>query len=423
VSLRHRIRKRDAFHVYLGMEGAMSLLLGLSFTLNLVYHVTVVHLNPLQLVLVGTLLETVIFLFEVPTGIVADVVSRRLSILVGILLMGFGAAVEGSFPHFTVVLLSQVFWGLGATFTSGASQAWIADEVGEERAGRAFVRGAQARQIGGVIGILGAVALGSISIQLPIVLGGVLMMLLGALLALIMPEDGFMPAPAGERTSRQQMIHTLRGGLRLVRGRTILLIFLGVSAIHGLYSEGFDRLWTAHLLADFTLPHGGGLSTVMWFGMISMASMLLSILATEIVRRRVDMRRERVMARALILFQGTMVAAIILFGVAGSFALALSAYLAAAVLRSVGEPLLAAWMNLHIESGVRATVFSMNSQVNAIGEIAGGPVVGAIGTVGSLRAALVVTGLILSPVLALYARALRLGRHTIMDAGVPAALE
>ena len=37
------------------------------------------------------------------------------------------------------MLAAQVIWGLGATFISGALEAWIADEVGEERAGHAYL--------------------------------------------------------------------------------------------------------------------------------------------------------------------------------------------------------------------------------------------------------------------------------------------
>jgi DHA3 family tetracycline resistance protein-like MFS transporter len=100
----------------------------------MVYHITVVRLNPLQLVLVGTILEGTVFLCEIPTGALADVKSRRLSIIIGYFLIGLGFVVEGSLPYFAAVAFAQVLWGLGYTFTSGATQAWIADEIGSERA-------------------------------------------------------------------------------------------------------------------------------------------------------------------------------------------------------------------------------------------------------------------------------------------------
>ena len=57
------------------------------------------------------------------------------------------------------------------TFTSGATQAWIEDETGEERAGEAFLRGSQAGQAGGLIAIPISIALGSVTVRLPILLG------------------------------------------------------------------------------------------------------------------------------------------------------------------------------------------------------------------------------------------------------------
>ena len=114
-------------------------------TVSAVYRITEVGLNPLQLILVGTVLETSAFLSEIPTGVVADVHSRRLSIIIGYFLIGVGFIVEGSFAIFGTILLAQVLWGIGFTFTSGAEEAWIADEVGEQGVGSIFLRGAQVR--------------------------------------------------------------------------------------------------------------------------------------------------------------------------------------------------------------------------------------------------------------------------------------
>ena len=165
-------KQKTAFPVYLFLTGISALSFTLVFTVNMLYQVTVVELNPLQLVLVGTVLEGTVFLFEIPTGIVADVYSRRLSILIGVFLTGIAFIIEGTIPRFAAVLTTQVLWGIGYTFTSGATQAWIADEVGDERAGNAFMRGSQVGMIAGLVGIPISVGLGSIHIQLPIVLGG-----------------------------------------------------------------------------------------------------------------------------------------------------------------------------------------------------------------------------------------------------------
>jgi MFS transporter, DHA3 family, tetracycline resistance protein len=414
-------KKRDAYAVFLGMQGAVSLFFALIFTVNLVYQVDVVHLNPLQMVLVGTMLEGTIFLFEIPTGIVADVYSRRLSIIIGYLLIGLGFVVEGSIAHFEAVLLGQILWGLGYTFTSGATQAWIADEVGDDRAGQAFLRGSQVGSLGGLIGIPLSAALANLHIRLPIVLGGGLFLVLGIALALTMTENGFAPTPASERESWRTMVRTFRDGLRLVRGRSVLMAFVGLSIFYGLYSEALDRLWAAHLLKNFTLPTMGGLKSVTWFGIIGMAGMLLSMLSTEIVRRRIDTTHPRPLVRVLFALSGGMVIAIFAFGLAGRFGIALAAYLTFGMLRNTSGPLFTAWISPHIESNVRATVFSMTSQVDAISQVAGGPVLGFIGKQFSIRAAILTAGVVLSPVLWLYARLLRREPDVIVPA--PAAAD
>ena len=85
----------------------------------------------------------------------------------------------------------------------------------------------------------------------------------------------------------------------------------------------------------------------------------------------------------------------------------MAAYFVATTLRHVSGPLEQAWLNRHVDSSVRATMFSMAGQVNAIGQIAGGPGIGLIGSRVSLRAALTASGLLLAPITLLYARALR----------------
>lgn len=69
---------------------------------------TVLELDPLQMVLVGTALESSIFLFEIPTGVVADTISRRTSIIIGVFLIGSGFVVQASFQSFVFILIAQV---------------------------------------------------------------------------------------------------------------------------------------------------------------------------------------------------------------------------------------------------------------------------------------------------------------------------
>lgn len=102
--------KLNAKTVYIFIQFSASVFFAMMFTVTSLYEATVAGLTPVQLILVGTTLEISAFVFEVPTGIVADVYSRRLSIIIGYILMGVGFLVEGFFPAFLPILLAQVIW-------------------------------------------------------------------------------------------------------------------------------------------------------------------------------------------------------------------------------------------------------------------------------------------------------------------------
>ncbi|HEU5349694.1 MAG TPA: MFS transporter, partial [Ktedonobacterales bacterium] len=237
--------RRNAYGVYLLLSGLSTAFLNLYGTMATVYRVTTVGLDPLQLVLVGTALEGACFLVGIPTGIFADIFSRRLLVVIGFLLEGMGFALEGAIPHFETILLAQALWGSGAMCLDGAIEAWIAGEVGDRRLGHIFIRASQAGQLGGIAGILGAGLLASISYNLPLLVAGALMFTLGIAAAFLMPETAFRPPErAGEvsRTAWHSMSETLQQSTRLVRRSPILLTLLAVAAVYGMSSEGFDRL-------------------------------------------------------------------------------------------------------------------------------------------------------------------------------------
>ncbi len=397
------MKKLDAYTTYLilsGWDGAISWLI---FTVSAIYQVTIVGLNPLQLVLVGTTLELTAFICEVPTGVVADVYSRKLSMIIGYVMIGVGFIVEGMFPFFATVLLAQVIWGAGWTFTSGATEAWLTDEIGEQNAGRAFLRAAQVAQITMLIGVVVSVFIGNERVNLPIIMGGISFIALGIFLAMFMPETGFHPTPRENRNSFQQMWHTFRDGVAMIRKRPALKTVMGIGLFWGLHSEGVDRLWTPFLLA-FAFPPSAGLTTVAWFGIIRIGSALIGIVLNEVIHRRVKMDDESAIRRTLFALNGFVFVSLVAFALAFNFPMAVIAFWGWSILRQTCGPLHTTWVNQRLDPQVRATVNSMTAQVDALGQIIGGPIVGAIGTAISLRAALLSAATIFSPALGLFAK-------------------
>jgi MFS transporter, DHA3 family, tetracycline resistance protein len=369
-----------------------------------VYYVTTVGLDPLQLVLVGTVLEGTIILFEVPTGVVADVYSRRLSVILGRLLFGVAFVLEGSVPAFAAILVAEVIRGVGETFLSGASQAWLAGEVGEARIGSIFLRAAQGRRAAGLIGIAAGVALASVQLNLAVIVGGCLSIGLAGFLAISMPESGFRPVARATQAPFAAMGHIVGTSMRSLRSNPLLLVFVGIAAAAGASSEGFDRLWEAHLLTSFSFPEVGSLQPVVWFGVLNAVGALLGIVAIQAVVR-LDVNDDRRVARVLIVLQCGWVLSVFVFGLSSSFVVAALAFWCKRVVDSMSEPLFNAWQTRVIPSEVRATVLSALGQGDALGQVVGGPFVGAIGTVISIRAAMVAASVLHTGVLALLLRA------------------
>jgi DHA3 family tetracycline resistance protein-like MFS transporter len=397
----------EAYRVYLVMNAVVTFASALMFTVMAIYYVVQVKMDPLQLVLVGTAVESTIFIFEIPTGIVADMVSRRLSVIAGMFILGAAFVLEGSLPVFAAILLAEALRGVGETFLSGAKEAWLAGEVGDQYVGTVMLRSGQLDRLAGIAGIIASVALASLQLNLPIVIGGGLYLALGVFLALRMREHGFSPTPREERTTWQTMRHTFREGRQVVRRSQVLLMLLGVAFVAGAASEGFDRLNEAHLLTNFTFPLAGTFQPVVWFGVIGVAGDLVSLAVTEVVRKRLEAisRVPIATARALRILSSFMITAAIVFGLAGSFALAVVMLMLHGLCRSVIRPLYNAWLIQNVDPAVRATVLSMVGQTDAIGQVAGGPGIGLIGSLVSIRAAIVSAGVLLAPVLLLYSRA------------------
>ncbi len=405
--MRRRVLAADL--VYLVISSGGGFFFTVAFTLSALYRIREAGLSPLQLVLLGTALEGAVLLFEVPTGVVADIYSRRLSVIIGYALIGVGITLEGAIPRFETILIAQMIWGIGVTFTSGAETAWIADEIGEDRAGRLFLRAAQLGQAGAVVGIVVSVALASVHLALPMLIAGPLFLAMAGFLVIAMPEHGFRPLPRGERTTWQTGLHTAQSGFRDVRRHHILGTIFLIIAISGAASEAFDRLWELQLLDVSDFPSFGDLGDPVWFGLVDIGSLLISIVAAEIVRRRLNLGDVRAVARMLLIFNTGLVAAVMLFGLAWGFTSAVGAYWAVLLFRRLNGPLQAAWINRGLDPATRATVISLGNQSDALGQVAGGPVLGAIASGVSVRAALLTAGVILSPVMFLYGRTLRRG--------------
>jgi DHA3 family tetracycline resistance protein-like MFS transporter len=402
------MRRPSAHRTWIAYKAVEAFAFAVGWTVAPVFFVRELDFSPLELVLAGTALEVAYFAFEIPTGIVADTYGRRLSIIAGVAGLGLGFVATGFANGVWLVLVAAAFMGFMWTFKSGADEAWITDEVGVDAAGRSFQAGAQGARIGALAGIGAAVALALVDLRLPIVAGGVVMLILACALVLVMRETNFVSARVDGASAPVSMARTARQGGTLIRRNPLLLFIVGIAFFLGASDEGFDRLWEAHFLVDVGVPDFGGLDQVVWFGVLAAGAMLLAILVAQPLSRRFSELSPAGMAKTLLISDALRIGALLAFAFATSFAVALAAFWAARVVRSVAAPIHSTWLNANVEdSRVRATVLSMTNVFGSAGEWGGGPALGVVGNVFGMRIALAASAAVLTPALALYGRAIR----------------
>ncbi|MGZ4148757.1 MAG: MFS transporter [Actinomycetota bacterium] len=428
------MRRLPTTTVYLLYAAADGLLFRIAATVFSVFLIVDLQLDPFRLLILGTILEGSYLLFEIPTGVVADTVSRKRSVLIGLVGTGVGFLLLGLAGSFLVAALSQVVWGVFATFQSGADVAWLTDEIGEEQAHTYYLRGQQVSIAGSLVGIVLSVVLAALfGLRVPIAIAGAGMFVLALFLVPAMREERFVPRAReeGERLHRG-MLATLKDGIGQVRAHHVLLLILAVGALHGASTEGFDRLADLNVLQNVGLPFVGTLqeidassstSWVLWFGLLDGMGMLFWLGAIAYVKRHAHLQGHARVARVLAVIDVALIAGVVVFAFTGAFVLAVAMFWLVGGLRSVREPVYTAWVNQGLESRTRATINSMATQADSVGQAAGGPGLGAIATMVSVPWAIAVSGVLRLPALALYARAIRRGTVGTVPAGEELELE
>jgi DHA3 family tetracycline resistance protein-like MFS transporter len=185
-----------------------------------------------------------------------------------------------------------------------------------------------------------------------------------------------------------------------------VLLLVATELFAGFGAEAFDRLTEAHVIRDVGIP--ASINPVFAFGAVSVVAMVFGFAVVGRVIRRVDRGGMPAVARLLVVFTLATIAGQIAFALARGFWIVMLVFLAALLARGLLAPLYTTWLNRQVtDSTVRATVLSISGQANAIGQATGGPMLGVVGNVYGIPAALVVGALTTLPAAGLYARALR----------------
>ena len=347
--------------------------------------------------------------FEVPTGVVADTLGRRVSFLLSVTVLAATtllyvglAEVEAGVVPFAIV---SVGIGLGYTFYSGAMEAWLVDALHATGyrglLDRVFARGQQVTGAAMLVGTVGGGLLGQIDLSLPYVVRTVLLLAVFGVAYVVMHDLGFEPRHVSAGELPGEIARNAKSGVEFGwRQHNLRLLILASAVQMGFFGWAFyaSQPYLLELLE----------SDAIWISGLVAAAIALSMMGGNQV---VTFASRYCGRRTTLLLGGAAIqtVAAVAIGLASSFWVALAMLLLVTASMGVISPVRSAYLHQVVPSEQRATVVSFDSMVSSVGGVGGQVGLGALGEARSVGSAFVVGGLATAAALPLFARLRRLG--------------
>lgn len=330
-------------------------------------------------------------IFEIPTGIVADSWGRRTSYLLGTITLMVSTLTYVLFwafetPFWMWALVSS-FLGLGFTFFSGATEAWLVDAM--EASGytgnleSVFAKG----QISiGASMLLGSIAGGVIAqisnLAVPYVLRAFLLIITFILAFFFMKDEGFIPAKPEHlaQSVREQFIYSFKHGFK---NRPVRWLMLSMPFTLGAGIYGFYAL-QPYLLELYGNPNAYSIAGLAAAG-IAGAQIIGGLIIPYI--RQFFSRRTTILLN--LVFLGSL--ALLFLGTIPNFYFAVVMVGLWAISFAISDPIYQALINSLIPSKQRATILSLSNLMGSSGGVVTQPILGRAADIWGYGATYVMT--------------------------------
>ena len=322
-------------------------------------------------------------LFEVPTGVVADTWGRRISYLLGSLTLAvstilYWLAWQMQAP-FWAWAVTSVLLGLGFTFFSGATEAWLVDALkftgfkgnlesvfakGQIVAGSAMLSGS----------VLGGLVAQWTNLGVPYILRGLALVVTFVIAFVYMRDWGFVPKP-GKHPVRE-MKHVLRSSVHFGLGNPPvrwMMLAAPFSFGVGIYAFYAMQPYLLELYGDEQAYSIAGLAAAIIAG----AQIVGGMLAPQV--RRLFRNRTSALLAGLVIEVGLLT----LLGLATAFWVAVGLLVLWGLTAAATLPIRQTYVNGLIPSEQRATVLSFDNLLGSSGGVVIQPALGKVADVWS----------------------------------------
>lgn len=333
------------------------------------------------------------FVFEIPTGVLADTAGRRVSFLLSVVILalttlGYLAVAEaaGGLAAFAVV---SVLMGLGFTFYSGAVEAWLVDALRaagfEGELDSVFARGSMVSGGAMLVGTLAGGLLGSIDLAVPYVARAVMLVAAFGVAFFTMHDLGFTPRTMRVRELPNEMRAVAAASVRYGwHERPVRLLMLCSFVQYGFMA------WAVYAWQPYFLELLG--RDAVWVAGVVASLMAASMIAGNALA---DWFTSFCGKRTTLLLWAAAVqaAAAIGVGLSYSFTLAVAFFMLMTGAIGAAGPVKQAFLHNSIPSEQRASITSFDSMFGNGGGVVQQVGLGYLSRVGSIAEGYVIGGL------------------------------
>lgn len=346
-------------------------------------------LNLLEINLVNFVFFGTLFIFEIPTGAFADVFGRKLSFVISCFLFAIGLIIYAYATSFWWFALGETISAIGATFSSGAFQAWLVDrlEILEYKGSinKVFAREQQIRSATGIIAALLGAFLADKNLSLPWIFAGCIMFAAGILAMIFMKEENFVRKQFsffdGFRAMKETIQNSARYGMRnnVVR----FIIIMGFVQYFAVQAPNME--WQPFF--------GHFVSQKKNFGFVYMGISIALIIGSALAPKFLNVIKNE--KNALCIAQLIIGLGICITILCNTLVPAITIFLFHEIARGLFVPVKDAYLNDNIPSKERATLISFESISHHLGGMIGLLISGALAQYLSMRYAWIFSGITL----------------------------
>ncbi len=333
-------------------------------------------------------------LFEIPTGVIADTLGRRVSYLLGTVTLAVSTLLYVGLWHihgpFWGWALTSVLLGLGFTFFSGAVEAWLVDALHatgfKGNMEKIFGKGQMAAGIAMLTGSLGGgIIAQATNLGVPFVLRAVILLVMFVVAYRLMQDIGFTPTRSKRplQDSKKILSESIHHGLGNRHVRWLMLAAPFVSGV------GF---YAFYALQPYILQLYGNNQAYTIAGLVAAAVACAQIAGGFGARYVSTFIRSRTAA----LIFGTIASTALLatIGLTHNFWAVLLVIIVWALTSAALTPVRQTYLNALISSKHRATVLSFDSLMGSSGGVVIQPALGRAADMWSYGTSFVVGGVV-----------------------------